>query len=89
MIYYLIFVGVMSIIALFLYGSDKRKAKKQKWRTKEAVLLSVGFFGGSIGALLGMMLFHHKTKHWYFWIINILGLIAVAAGFYIFYKLQI
>jgi len=72
--YYLIFIAAMSVITLILYMSDKLKAERNKWRIKEAVLLSFGFFGGAIGALLGMKLFHHKTKHWYFWAINILGL---------------
>ncbi len=81
MLYFAIFVAVMSVIALFLYGIDKAKAKAHKWRIKEAVLLGFGFFGGAPGALLGMSLFRHKTKHWYFWVVNILGLGVVAAGF--------
>lgn len=73
--YYLIFLAVMSLIALILYGSDKSKAKKHKWRTPESVLLSFGFFGGALGALAGMKLFRHKTKHWYFWAVNWLGIV--------------
>ena len=53
----------------------KKKAKKGAWRTPEAVLLGYGFFGGAIGALFAMNKFRHKTKHWYFWVVNILGLI--------------
>ena len=75
MLYYLIFVAVMSLISFILYGADKSKAKKNKWRIKESVLLGFGFFGGAIGALLGMSAFRHKTKHWYFWVVNVLGLI--------------
>lgn len=81
MIYFAIFVAVMSILSFALYGIDKAKAKAHKWRIKEAVLLGFGFFGGAIGALLGMVLFHHKTKHWYFWIVNFLGIGVVVAGF--------
>ena len=82
--YVLIAYAVLSLIALFLYASDKRKAKKKRWRTPEAVLLGFGFFGGSIGALLGMNLFHHKTKHWYFWAVNVLGLAwQIALIFYL------
>lgn len=65
----------MSVIAFFFYGADKRKAKKGQWRVKESVLLGLGVFGGAIGALLGMKIFRHKTKHWYFWAVNIAGLI--------------
>lgn len=71
----LAFFAVMSIIALILYKIDKVKAEKKKWRTKEATLLGFGFFGGALGALAGMKLFRHKTKHWYFWAINIAGLL--------------
>ena len=78
----LIFYAVMSVIAFFAYGLDKRKAKKRAWRTPEAVLLGLGFFGGALGALLGMNLFRHKTKHFYFWLINLAGLAAQAALLY-------
>ncbi len=77
--YILMIAAIMSVIAFFLYLGDKRKAKKGKWRTPEAVLLSVGFFGGSPGALLGMYLFRHKTKHWYFWVVNWLGFAVLVA----------
>ncbi len=71
---YAAFLAVMSLIALVLYISDKKKAKRGAWRTPEAVLLGFGFFGGAIGALIAMKVFRHKTKHWYFWVVNILGL---------------
>lgn len=72
---YLCVLFIVSIAAFILYGVDKKKAVKKEWRTKEAVLLGVGFFFGSVGALLGMKFFRHKTKHTYFWVINIIGLI--------------
>lgn len=75
--FYIVYVGVLlllSLIAFVLYGADKRKAKKEKWRIRESTLLGFGFFGGAVGALLGMKLFRHKTKHWYFWAVNLLGL---------------
>ena len=75
MIVYGAFIFLMSLVAFILYGVDKRKAKKELWRIPEAVLLNFGFFGGAIGALLGMKMFRHKTKHWYFWFFNIFGLI--------------
>ena len=65
---------VISLIAFALYGADKSKAKRGAWRIPEATLLGFGFFGGAVGALLGMRLFRHKTKHWYFWVVNFLGL---------------
>lgn len=71
---YLAFLLVMSIIAFVLYFTDKKKAQRKKWRIKESTLLSLGLFGGAIGALAGMKLFRHKTKHWYFWTVNFIGL---------------
>lgn len=67
--------AVVSIIAFCFYAVDKKKAKKGAWRIPEKVLLGLGFLGGSIGALLGMKLLRHKTKHWYFWAVNIAGLL--------------
>ena len=59
-IYYLIGINVL---AFLLFGIDKWKAKRDKWRIPEATLLLFAVLGGSIGALLGMRVFHHKTKH--------------------------
>ena len=51
-------------IATFLfYGIDKYKAKKGKWRISEATLLTMAAIGGSIGAWVGMRIWHHKTMH--------------------------
>ncbi len=57
---------LVNIVAFAAYGIDKRKAQKDKWRIPESTLLLMAFFGGSLGALLGMRVFHHKTKHWEF-----------------------
>ncbi len=77
--YYLIVIGVMSVLAFVLYGVDKAKAKRHAWRISEAALLLVGFFGGAIGALVAMSVFRHKTKHWYFWAVNLAGLMLQVA----------
>ena len=61
--YFNIYIAVINIITLFLYGEDKRRAKKGKWRISENMLLGCAFIGGSFGALFGMRVFHHKTKH--------------------------
>jgi uncharacterized membrane protein YsdA (DUF1294 family) len=78
-LYYLGFLALMSLIAFVMYFIDKEKAKRKKWRTPEAALLSVGFFGGAVGALAAMTIFRHKTKHYYFYVVNVLGLIVQAA----------
>jgi uncharacterized membrane protein YsdA (DUF1294 family) len=46
-----------------MYGVDKWKAKKSKWRIREAALLTLAVLGGSLGAWLGMKVWHHKTQH--------------------------
>ena len=53
----------VNIATFFLYGIDKYKAKKNKWRISEATLLLMAVIGGSIGAWIGMRLWHHKTMH--------------------------
>lgn len=60
--YLLIYLLAINLISFIAYGIDKRKAIKNKWRIKEATLLGISFIGGSVGALLGMITFHHKTK---------------------------
>lgn len=64
----IIYICVINAIAFFLYGLDKQKAKRHKWRIPEATLLGVAALGGSIGAFLGMQIFHHKTKKAKFYI---------------------
>ena len=49
-----------------LMGLDKRRARRDKWRISEKTLFLPAVLGGSLGAIAGMRLFHHKTKHWYF-----------------------
>ena len=83
--YLLIFYAVMSAVALIAYTVDKIKAKRRAWRIPEATLLGMGFLGGSVGALIGMFLIRHKTKHWYFWAVNLLGLAWQAAAAYFLY----
>lgn len=74
MIYFGIFLAAVSLAAFILYGADKSKARRGAWRIPEKVLLSLSFFGGAAGGLLGMVLFRHKTRHWYFWTVNFVGL---------------
>ena len=59
----IIYLLVINIATFFTYGIDKWKAKKSKWRIREASLLALAVLGGSIGAWLGMKVWHHKTMH--------------------------
>lgn len=59
----IIYLVVINVITFFLYGIDKLKAKRARWRVPEATLIGLAVIGGSIGAWLGMMVWHHKTMH--------------------------
>jgi len=71
----IIIFGVLSLVTFFMYGIDKFKAQKGKWRISEKALLLSSFIGGAVGGFLAMQLFRHKTKHWYFNVVNIIGLV--------------
>ena len=59
----LLYLAAMNIAAFLLYGIDKWKSRHAKWRITEARLLTVALLGGSLGAFLGMKIWHHKTLH--------------------------
>lgn len=63
----------LNIAAFILYGYDKYAAKRGSWRIPEAALLGISLLGGAFGGLLAMNLFHHKTRHTIFWIVNLAG----------------
>lgn len=62
----LLLLVAVNLVSFTLYGLDKLKAKKGLWRIRESTLLLIAVLGGSMGALLGMEVFRHKTKHWQF-----------------------
>ena len=57
---------IMNLIGVALMGIDKYRAKKRSFRIPEATLFIVAIIGGSIGSIIGMYAFRHKTRHWYF-----------------------
>ena len=58
--YYLLIINAVGFLLMLV---DKWKAKKNRWRVRESTLMLVAALGGSIGSLLGMYLFRHKTLH--------------------------
>lgn len=81
---YLIFI---SIITFIVYAVDKKRSKKSnKNRIPEKVLLLLSILGGAYGGYLAMIIKHHKTKHWYFVIINILGIVGYSILIYYLLK---
>ena len=63
----MIYVLLINLTGFVMMGLDKRRAKRGAWRIPEKTLLLTAVLGGSIGSILGMRKFRHKTKHWYFW----------------------
>ncbi len=61
--YISLYLLMVNLLAFALYAIDKRKARKQRWRIAESILLCIAFLGGSLGAYIAMAVFHHKTLH--------------------------
>lgn len=77
----MMYLVAVNILAFICFGVDKQKAKTHQWRISENTLLGIAVCGGSLGAICGMRLFRHKTKHPKFtiWLPVILLLQAIAA----------
>ena len=80
---------IMNVIGFVLMFVDKKRAQNNQWRIKEATLFLSAAIGGSIGSMLGMKVFRHKTKHWSFLIgmpaIFIIQ-VALAVGYFIYLR---
>lgn len=71
---------LINLVGFFAMGIDKKKAIKRAWRIPESTLFLIAIVGGSIGSIIGMHVFHHKTKHWYFlWGMPIILILQVVA----------
>lgn len=71
--------AAMTVLGFVVMGIDKAKAKEGKWRIKEAALFAFAILFGGVGTTLGMCVFRHKTKHWYFAVFfPILALVDIA-----------
>ncbi len=85
---FLLFLLLINLVTFLVYGMDKYKAKQDLPRIAERTLLGLALLGGSFGALLGMHLFHHKTRHWYFrYGIPLILLVQLALGFTLWHLL--
>ena len=83
-----LFLVFMNILGFVLMFSDKKRARRGQWRIRERTLFLAAVFGGSLGSLLGMWLFHHKTKHWYFVLgMPLILLLQLAAGVLLVWRL--
>jgi uncharacterized membrane protein YsdA (DUF1294 family) len=85
--YLLIYLLIINAVGFLLMLVDKYKAKKKLWRIPEATLMTVAAIGGSIGSLLGMYTFRHKTKHIKFTLgIPVILVIQIFAAVYLIYR---
>ena len=75
-----------SLVTFTMFGIDKKRAIKHQWRIPEKVLLTLAFFSGGIGSILGQRFFHHKTRKWYFQGMNLLGFLALVIICFINYS---
>ncbi|MBR5805445.1 MAG: DUF1294 domain-containing protein [Oscillospiraceae bacterium] len=82
--YLILFLLITNLITFIVFGIDKRKAVKGRWRIPEKTLLLMGIVFGSVGQLLGMKVFRHKTNKWYFWFC---GMLSLAVQIVIVYKI--
>lgn len=79
------YVAIINTLAFIVYGIDKLKAKKGKWRIPESTLLLLAIIGGSIGAWFGIKVWHHKTLHKKFkYGIPLIVIIQIVIAIYIF-----
>ena len=81
-----IYLGIINLLTFLLFGIDKLKAKKNYSRISEKGLFILCFLGGGTGGFLGMYLFKHKTKKWYF---NLLVPISIALYIFLWWKVQV
>lgn len=64
--FFLLYLLLLNLCGFYSMGIDKQRAKKHQWRIREKTLFLFALLGGCAGSLIGMYVFHHKTKHWYF-----------------------
>jgi len=62
----ILYAVAVNVASLIMMGVDKRRAIKRAFRIPESTLFVLAIIGGSVGSIIGMHLFHHKTRHWYF-----------------------
>ncbi|MGL4572516.1 MAG: DUF1294 domain-containing protein [Clostridium sp.] len=81
---YLLIINIVGFISMFI---DKEKAKRHKWRIPENTLMFIALIGGSVGSILGMEVFRHKTKHMKFKLgLPVILIVQIVLYFIVFVK---
>lgn len=82
--FYLICINLAGLVSM---GVDKKRAIRHQWRISETTLFLIALLGGSLGSIIGMQLFRHKTRHWYFvwgmpviFFIELAGILWISLG---------
>ncbi len=84
----LLYLALINLVAFALMGADKQKARRGKWRIPERTLFLAAILGGSVGSILGMAAFRHKTRHLKFTIgMPLVLIIQIVLAVYAFYLL--
>lgn len=81
---YLLLINAATFL---VYGFDKWRARRDGWRVRERTLFVLPLLGGTVGAFLGMRVFRHKTRHWYF-VFGIPAIFVLQAALVIFIQLR-
>ncbi len=87
MMFILIYLLLVNVIGFVLMFVDKKRAQNNQWRIKEATLFLTAAIGGSIGSMLGMKVFRHKTKHLSFMIgmpLIFIAQVALVIGYFVY-----
>ncbi|MEO1816238.1 MAG: DUF1294 domain-containing protein [Acetobacterium sp.] len=85
--YFVIYFIIINLITFIFFWNDKRRSKKEAWRISEKTLMGLCLIGGSIGGLLGMRVFHHKTKHALFaWGIPMIIVLQIGLVLLLYFK---
>ncbi|MBQ1867220.1 DUF1294 domain-containing protein [Selenomonas sp.] len=81
------YLVILNVVAILIYGWDKVCAIRSWWRVPELTLLLLALAGGSIGAMIAIQVFHHKTLHWKFkYGVPLILILQVAGLMYLFWQ---
>ena len=77
---------IWNLLVFLIYGIDKSKARRGAWRVQEKILLILALACGGFGAWLAGIIFHHKTRKWYFKTVWFLGMVTTLVALYFIWR---